>query len=91
MVFASEHDRRCYGRPLTPDTVTLEKTHWKAPEAMDMGGDPVIPFLAGDALAWRLIADGYTSTGEPGDESATARQRYSLGCPGIREMMRDNR
>jgi len=48
--FASEHGPRFYGLPLNVGTVTLEKA--AAPVPAEIAG--VVPFHAGETLAWRL-------------------------------------
>jgi dihydroorotase len=52
--FASEYGPRFYGLPLNPDRVTLTRSPWQVPDVVDVGGQPVVPFLAGETLAWRL-------------------------------------
>jgi dihydroorotase len=54
--FASEHGPRFYGLPLNEGTVTLERADTRVPEVIDACGTPVVPFHAGQALAWRLLA-----------------------------------
>ncbi len=48
--FASEHGPNFYGLPLNEGTVTLERADVQVPERI---GD-VVPFLAGEAIGWRL-------------------------------------
>jgi dihydroorotase len=52
--FASEHGPRFYGLPLNDGTVTLERVETQVPEVIDACGTPVVPFHAGQALAWRV-------------------------------------
>ena len=52
--FASEHGARFYGLPLNEGTVTLERADTKVPDEMN----GVVPFQAGDTLAWRTVAEG---------------------------------
>lgn len=54
--FASEHGPRFYGLPLNEGTVTLERAEVQVPETIDAAGTPVVPFHAGETLAWRLRA-----------------------------------
>lgn len=56
--FASEHGPRFYGLPLNPDTITLIRNPWTVPPAITIGGQDVVPFLAGESLAWQLVEDG---------------------------------
>jgi dihydroorotase len=50
--FASEHGPRFYGLPLNDGAVTLERSETVVPQ--EIAG--VVPFLASEALAWRLVA-----------------------------------
>jgi dihydroorotase len=52
--FASEYGPRFYGVPLNPDRITLTRSPWQVPDVVDVGGQAVVPFLAGETLAWRL-------------------------------------
>jgi len=52
--FASENGPRFYGLPLNEGTVTLERAGHLVPDVIDAGGVPVVPFHAGQTLAWRL-------------------------------------
>jgi dihydroorotase len=50
--FASENGARFYGLPLDEGTVTLERAEARVPDEL-VG---VVPFHAGEALGWRLLA-----------------------------------
>ncbi|WP_109125026.1 dihydroorotase [Dyella sp. C11] len=52
--FASEHGPRFYGLPLNEGRVTLTRSPWQVPDVIEVGGQAVVPFLAGETLAWRL-------------------------------------
>lgn len=52
--FASEYGPRFYGLPLNLDRITLTRSPWQVPDVVDVGGQAVVPFLAGETLAWRL-------------------------------------
>jgi len=53
--FASHHGPDFYGLPRNPDTLTLRREAWEVPAQLDyLGGDPLVPLKAGEALAWRL-------------------------------------
>jgi dihydroorotase len=52
--FASEHGPRFYGLPLNEGNVTLERVETKVPDSLPAAGTSVVPFLAGDTLAWRF-------------------------------------
>lgn len=53
--FASEHGARFYGLPLNEGSVMLERAPVAVPEEIDGGEAPVVPFHAGETLAWRLV------------------------------------
>jgi dihydroorotase len=53
--FASEHGPRFYGLPLNEGTVTLERSGTPVPELIDAKGTPIVPFHAGETLAWRYL------------------------------------
>ena len=48
--FAAEHGARFYGLPLNDGKVTLERGAVNVPE--EIGG--IVPFHAGETLAWRF-------------------------------------
>ena len=54
--FASEHGPRFYGLPLNKGTVTLERAPVAVPERLMEGDEAIIPFHAGEQLAWRVAA-----------------------------------
>jgi dihydroorotase len=54
--FASEFGPDFYGLPRNGDTLTLVKESWRAPAHYAFGTETLVPFRAGDALAWRLAA-----------------------------------
>jgi dihydroorotase len=51
--FTSEHGARFYGLPLNEGTVTLERADHRVPGEID----GVVPFQAGEALGWRMVAE----------------------------------
>ena len=53
--FAAHHAADFYGLPRNTGTVTLEKTDWQIPAVVDLGGMPVVPLAAGDALGWKMV------------------------------------
>ncbi|NKJ41052.1 dihydroorotase [Novosphingobium sp. SG720] len=53
--FASENGPRFYGLPLNAGTVTLEKSGVVVPGEIAAGGTTLVPFHAGETLAWRLV------------------------------------
>jgi len=52
--FASEHGPRFYGLPLNEGTITLEKAAHEVPARIEHGDIALVPFHAGQTLAWRL-------------------------------------
>ncbi|MEQ9444466.1 MAG: dihydroorotase [Rhodospirillaceae bacterium] len=50
--FASENGPRFYGLPLNTGTVTLERTAWQVDDSLPAAGTQVVPFQAGQKLAW---------------------------------------
>ncbi|CAN5428300.1 dihydroorotase [soil metagenome] len=52
--FASEHGPNFYGLPLNSGTVTLERVAVAVPERIAAGDDALVPFHAGEQLAWRI-------------------------------------
>lgn len=52
--FASENGPRFYGLPLNQGTVTLERSPVEVPERLELGFTDMVPFHAGERLAWRL-------------------------------------
>jgi dihydroorotase len=53
--FASEHGPLFYGLPLNAGTITLVRARLDVPENLEAAGTAIVPFHAGEALAWRLI------------------------------------
>jgi len=53
--FASENGPDFYGLPRNEGTVTLEKTSAQVPDVVDANGTAIVPFHAGDSLAWRFL------------------------------------
>ena len=51
--FASEHGPRFYGLPLNEGQVVLERQENLVPERIAAGGGEVVPWMAGEMLAWR--------------------------------------
>lgn len=55
--FASENGPAFYRLPLNQTMVTLERTAHAVPPALDAAGTQVVPFHAGETLAWRLVEE----------------------------------
>ena len=53
--FASEHGPHFYGLPLNAGTVTLERATVRVPDRIGDGETAVVPFHAGETLAWRVV------------------------------------
>lgn len=55
--FASERGPDFYRLPRNRDHVTLERTAWTPPATYPFDQDELVPFRAGEPLAWRLAAE----------------------------------
>jgi dihydroorotase len=53
--FASIHGPNFYRLPLNEGTITLQKTSVAVPETLAAGSGSLVPFHAGESLAWRLV------------------------------------
>lgn len=53
--FASEHGPRFYGLPLNDGTITLRREPVTVPDRLPAADSEVVPFKAGETLAWRLV------------------------------------
>jgi dihydroorotase len=56
--FASQHGADFYGLPRHADRVTLSKEPWTAPQSLDFGPGKLIPYRAGERIAWRMARTG---------------------------------
>ncbi len=53
--FSSHHGADFYGLPRNKGTITLVKQEWQTPEEIILpNGSPIVPFFAGQTLAWKL-------------------------------------
>ena len=52
--FASLNGPRFYGLPVNESTITLERTSQQVPANVGSGETTLVPFHAGETLAWRL-------------------------------------
>ncbi len=52
--FASLHGPQFYGLPVNEDSIMLKRTLTPVPEIIDAGAERVVPFHAGETLAWRF-------------------------------------
>ena len=53
--FASEHGPRFYGLPLNKRNIVLERTGTNVPPSIEADGTHIIPFHAGEKLAWEFL------------------------------------
>lgn len=56
--FAAERGADFYGLPRNTGRVTLERTAWAPPAAYRFDQDELVPFRAGEQIAWRLVEEG---------------------------------
>lgn len=52
--FASHFGADFYRLPRHTDTVTLVREEWRVPDRLDFGAGEIVPYWAGQALAWRV-------------------------------------
>ena len=52
--FASERGADFYQLPRNGGEITLEQTAWTVPHHYAFGGDELVPFRAGETIAWRM-------------------------------------
>jgi dihydroorotase len=55
--FASLYGADFYGLPRNSDVITLVKTPWSPPASYDFGGHELVPFRAGETIAWTLLTE----------------------------------
>ncbi|MFU8817543.1 MAG: dihydroorotase [Pseudomonadales bacterium] len=53
--FASHHGPDFYGLPRNRDTVVLRRESWQLPPSYPYLDEEIVPFMAGERLAWRLV------------------------------------
>jgi dihydroorotase len=56
--FASRFGADFYGLPAHEERITLIKEAWTPPGAYEFGGGTVVPYRAGESVAWRLAPAG---------------------------------
>jgi dihydroorotase len=54
--FASHFGADFYGLPRHQDTVTLFKESWNVPQSYTYGAGALVPYRAGESVAWRMSA-----------------------------------
>jgi dihydroorotase len=52
--FAARYGAEFYGLPQNGERITLEKTDVRVPDELPYGDDELVPFRAGETLAWRV-------------------------------------
>ncbi|GAA5216399.1 dihydroorotase [Corallincola platygyrae] len=52
--FASFNGPDFYGLPRNTGTVTLVRDPWQIPDTVDVAGEPMVPFYAGNTLQWKV-------------------------------------
>ncbi len=52
--FASFHGADFYQLPRNHEKITLHKQSWKVPDQFSFAGEALIPFRAGESLAWKM-------------------------------------
>jgi dihydroorotase len=55
--FASDFGADFYGLARNPGSITLIKESWRSPATIGFGAGTLVPFRAGQAVAWRLAMD----------------------------------
>lgn len=53
--FASHFGADFYGLPRNQDHILLRRQPWTVPEQLALGGEPLVPLRAGEALAWQVV------------------------------------
>lgn len=53
--FASEFGARFYGLPLNTGQIELERREWRPPAEYAAGDERLVPFRAGEPVAWSLV------------------------------------
>lgn len=61
--FASENGPNFYGLPLNAAKIILERTKSHVPETLLAASTPVVPFHAGQTLAWRFAGHAHQGAG----------------------------
>ena len=58
--FAAHFGADFYGLAAQHDTITLVKESWAGPPQLDFGDGDLVPYRAGEPIAWRLVCCGVT-------------------------------
>lgn len=54
--FASHFGADFYGLPRNTGTITLQRKPWRVPARYEINGEQLVPFMAGEDIAWTLQA-----------------------------------
>lgn len=54
--FASLHGPAFYGLPVNEQSITIERAEVTVPETLDLTGEEIVPFHAGQVLGWRIVS-----------------------------------
>lgn len=57
--FASERGADFYKLPRNTERITLERAPWSPPASYRFDRDELVPFRAGESIAWRLMRDAF--------------------------------
>ncbi len=52
--FASLHGPAFYGLPVNADSITLERAEVPVPDSLELTGEDIVPWHAGQTLGWRI-------------------------------------
>lgn len=55
--FASHRGADFYGLSRNTSSITLERTAWTPPAMYKFAGDELVPFRAGETIAWRMVQE----------------------------------
>jgi dihydroorotase len=55
--FASERGADFYGLPRNRDKITLVREAWTVPGSYPFADTQIVPFRAGESIAWRMLED----------------------------------
>jgi dihydroorotase len=57
--FACFHGPDFYGLARNTESIQLERSSWNAPDSIPLCDDVLIPFRAGEPIAWKLVVPGW--------------------------------
>ncbi|MCC6535121.1 MAG: dihydroorotase [Burkholderiales bacterium] len=53
--FASAYGAHFYGLARNRDSLSLERRSWQVPEELELGSERLVPFRAGESVAWSIV------------------------------------